>query len=122
MSRIDSNIATQIGDGIRPPHSVADRQSQAQVAQLKQLNHTDAAEDAPSADDARAAAAQLKQVVEAASSHRLSLDIDPDSDQAFMRVTDVATGEVVKQIPTKEVLSLHARLQEFVGMLLDKTA
>jgi flagellar protein FlaG len=122
MSRIENNLATQIGDVIRPQHTAADRHLQVQAAQAQQLQSPDAADDAPKATDLRAAAAQLKQIVETASSRRLSLKIDPNSDQAYMSVTDMATGEVVKQIPTKEVRLLHARLQEFVGLLLDKEA
>jgi flagellar protein FlaG len=119
MSRIDSSIATQVGDVIRPSHTIADRQNQTQAAQLLQA---DASADAPAADAVYNAAAQIKQVIEAGSSRRLSTDIDPDSKEVYMKITDPSTGEVIKQIPSKEVLSLHARLQKFVGLLLDKTA
>ena len=122
MSRIDSSIATQVGDVIRPSHTIADRQNQTQAAQLLQAGASDASADAPAADAVYNAAAQIKQVIEAGSSRRLSTDIDPDSKEVYMKITDPSTGEVIKQIPSKEVLSLHARLQKFVGLLLDKTA
>ena len=122
MSRIDSAIATQVGDVIRPPHPVTDRQNQTQAAQLLRTSASDASADAPSADAVYTAAAQIKQVIEAGSSRRLSMDIDPDSKEAYMKITDPSTGEVIKQIPSKEILSLHARLQHFVGLLLDKKA
>lgn len=122
MSRIDSSIATQVGDIIRPSHTVADRQNQTQAAQLLRASANDASADAPSADSVYSAAAQIKQVIEVGSSRRLSMDIDPDSKEAYMKITDPSTGEVIKQIPSEEILSLHARLQKFVGMLLDKTA
>ncbi len=121
MSRIDAQIATQVGDYIRPANT-ADRQAQVQVAQTQQGQAAANGQLPVSSDHLHAAAAQLKQVVEAASSRRLSMDIDHDSDQAFMRVTDQQTGEVIKQIPSKEVMELHARLQDFIGMFIDKTA
>jgi flagellar protein FlaG len=122
MSRIDANLATQIGDHVRPTNSVVDRQNQQQQAQIQQAQVTANGQTQVNADHLHAAAAQLKQVVEAASSRRLSMDIDHDSDQAFMRVTDLHTGEVIKQIPSKEVMELHARLRDFIGMFIDKTA
>lgn len=122
MGRIDSSIATQVGDMVRPLHTVADRQTQNQAAQLLQANKSDASVDPPSADATYRAAAQIKQVLEAGSSRRLSMDIDPDSKEAYMKITDPSTGELIKQIPSEEILSLRARLQKFVGMLLDKTA
>ena len=122
MSRIDAQVATQMADIIRPPTTAVDRHSQTQVAQVHQAQAAAAGQVPVGADHLHAAAAQLKQVIEAASSRRLSMDIDQDSDRAFMRVTDLQTGEVIKQIPTKEVLELHARLQDFIGMFIDKTA
>ena len=122
MGRIDSSIATQVGDIIRPSHTVADRQTQNQTAQLLRANASDASADAPSADAVYSAAVQIKQVIEAGSSRRLSMDIDPDSKEAYLKITDPSTGEVIKQIPSEEILSLRARLQKFIGMLLDKTA
>jgi len=122
MSRIVAQIATQMGDLIRPPTAAADRQSQAQVAKIQGGQAAAAGHLPVSADHLHAAAAQLKQVIEVASSRRLSMDIDHESDQAFMRVTDLQTGEVIKQIPTKEMMELHARLQDFIGMFIDKTA
>lgn len=122
MSRIDANVATQIADHVRPGNTVVDRQHQQQQAQVQQGQAAASGDKAVGADHLYAAAAQLKQVVEAASSRRLSMDIDQDSEQAFMRVTDLQTGEVIKQIPTKEVLELHARLRDFIGMFIDKTA
>jgi flagellar protein FlaG len=122
MSRIDAQVATQMGDLIRPAAANADRQTQAQNAQVKQAQAVAQGQQPVTADHLHAAAAQLKQVVEAASARRLSMDIDHESDQAFMRVTDLQTGEVIKQIPSEEVLELHARLQDFIGMFIDKTA
>jgi flagellar protein FlaG len=122
MSRIDANIATQIGDAVRPPHTVADRQSQVLTAQVQEAKAASAGEVPMSSEDMHVAAAQLKQVIEVASGKRLSLNIDAESEQAFMQVIDLNSGEIIKQIPSKEVRMLHARLQEFVGMLLDKHA
>ena len=122
MSRIDAIIATQIGDAVRPPSAAIDRQLQTQAAQAQKGQDAAAGTKPVTAEQLHSAASQLKQVIEAASSHRLSLDIDPDSNQTFMRVRDSQTGETIKQIPSKEVLELHARLKDFIGLFIDKKA
>ena len=122
MSRIEANIATQIGDLIRPQSIAADRPLQSQAAQTQQNKAVAAGEKPVNSEHFYAVASQLKQVIEAASSHRLSMDIDQDTEQTFMRVTDTKTGETIKQIPSKELLELHARLQDFIGLFIDKKA
>jgi flagellar protein FlaG len=122
MSRIDTQIATQLGEFVRPTQNSPDRQAQNQAAQIKAGAAAEAGKTPMTADQLHAAAAQLKQVIEVASSRRLSMDIDKNSKQMFMKITDMTTGEVIKQIPSEEVLSLHARLREFVGLMVDKEA
>jgi flagellar protein FlaG len=122
MSRIDTNIANQIGDAVRPQQTIVDRQAQVQTVQAQQAKAAEAGDDSMSSNDLHAVVAQLKQVVEATSSRRLSLNIDAESKQAFMQVTNMETGEVIKQIPTKEARSLHARLREIVGALINEEA
>jgi uncharacterized FlaG/YvyC family protein len=123
MTRVDTTIATQIADVDRPAQTSQDRQLQVQQANVTQ-SATSA--DPGSADithtDVNAIAAQLKQVVESFSSGRLSLNVDPTGNQLYMQVTDSSTGEVIQQIPTKEMRDLHARLQQTVGALLNKKA
>jgi flagellar protein FlaG len=75
-----------------------------------------------SSQDPRAIAAQVKQVVETSSAHQLSMNIDPDNKELYMQVTDANTGEVIAQIPTKEMRDLHQRLQSTAGLLLNKKA
>lgn len=120
MSRIEANIATQLGDLVRSPSAASNRQLQNQTAQAQQDQEVAAGSQPVSAEHLYSAAAQIKQVIEAASSHRLSLDIDPDSDQTFMRVSDTRTGEVIKQIPSKEMMELHNRLQDFIGLFINR--
>jgi len=37
-------------------------------------------------------------------------------------VADKETGEVIREIPSKELQQLHAKLDELVGMIFNKTA
>lgn len=130
MSRIDANIATQIGDVSRPQQVTQERQQQASAAIVKTMTKELDPGQTVTADDARAIATRLRQVVETNSARRLSFDIDKDANnEVYMMVTDRESGEVIRQIPSKEMRDLHARLQEpstnlkdLVGLLLNKQA
>lgn len=121
MSRIDASIATQVGDASRPQQQIIDRQQQANLAITKAVTDGVDAGQTLTAEDARAVATRLKQVVETAGTRRLSFNVDQDdANELYMQVTDLETGEVIRQIPSKEMRDLHARLQEPLGSLLDR--
>lgn len=69
------------------------------------------------------ARAQLEQTVadlnEAAQSHRRSLrfSVDEDSGRTVIRVVDLETDEVVRQIPPEEVLNVARHMDESAGAL-----
>jgi flagellar protein FlaG len=119
MSRIDAVVATQIGEISRPPQVGNDIQQQSQQA-LVTLGNAEGA--AVSSEDFRAVASQLRQVIEAASGRRLRFDVDDESKISYVKITDQATGDVIKQIPSQEVLDLHARLDELIGLFINKLA
>ena len=53
---------------------------------------------------------------------RLQLDIDESAGQVYGIVVDSTTGEVIHQIPTKEMRALMARAKELLGPILDLKA
>jgi flagellar protein FlaG len=52
----------------------------------------------------------------------LGLSYDESKHTAVVKVTDANTGEVVRQIPTEQVLKMAHDIDRFTGMLLNKTA
>lgn len=55
--------------------------------------------------------------------------MDDDSGKQVVKVTDSDSGDIIRQIPTEEVLSLSRRIKELqmdvgsaVGMFFDKQA
>jgi len=65
----------------------------------------------------------------AASGTALSFSVDEQSNRQVVTVSDAANGDVIRQIPSEEVLSFAARIRELasdlgnrVGVLLDKQA
>lgn len=53
---------------------------------------------------------------------RLSFRLHKASGRMMVRVINEETGEVIKEIPPKEILDTIARIMEFVGLLLDRRA
>lgn len=52
---------------------------------------------------------------------KLQLDIDQDSGRVVGRVIDQGTGELIRQIPTEEMLSLIAQTKEMLGAFYDSS-
>jgi flagellar protein FlaG len=54
--------------------------------------------------------------------HNVELVLDERSEQPVVRVVDTETGQLVRQIPTEEVLELRRAIDRISGLLIDKTA
>lgn len=53
---------------------------------------------------------------------RLNLAISKDPDAVVVKVTDRQSGELVRQIPSEDVLKLRKQLQDLTGLLFDEKA
>ncbi|GAA67076.1 flagellar protein FlaG [Pseudoalteromonas sp. BSi20429] len=51
----------------------------------------------------------------------LQFRVDEDSGRDVIKVLDKNSGEVIKQYPSEEVLSLVSKLSESAGILIDQT-
>ena len=51
-----------------------------------------------------------------------SVSVDQDSGTMVVRITDQATGEVVRQIPSKELLEADRSMEKIVGLIVDDQA
>jgi len=51
----------------------------------------------------------------------LQFKVDEDSGRDVIKVLDKSSGEVIKQYPSEEVLSLVSKLSESAGILIDQT-
>lgn len=79
-------------------------------------------------DDIESAVSQINEFVQS-SSRQLNFSIDDGSNKQVVKVTDSESGEIIRQIPSAEVLKLSERLQELqtdvgaaVGLLFNKQA
>ena len=52
----------------------------------------------------------------------VSFFIDENTGNTVIRISDRETDEVLREVPTQEVLKLAAKLAEVIGIIVDKTA
>ena len=64
---------------------------------------------------------QLQEFVQTLSKD-IAFSVDEDSGRNVVKVTNKETGELVRQIPSEEVLQLATRLSEATGLLVDTKA
>ena len=128
MSRIDAPLATQIGDQIRPVQVASEQHLQVAAARLQQLNGKGTSseqvlknDNPPTIADVRAAVAEVKQVLELASGKQLNFEVDDSGKQVLVKIMS-SEGDLLRQIPSREMLELHKRLSSIVGVLVDKKA
>ena len=79
-----------------------------------------------SAEQIETAVSQLTEILQT-NNRQLSFSVDEGSNKQVVKVTDAVTGEVIRQIPSEEVLKLSERLQDLqldvgtaIGMLFNK--
>ena len=54
-------------------------------------------------------------------SRSLQFQVDEDSGRDVIKILDKNSGDVIKQYPSEEVLSLVSKLSESAGILIDQT-
>jgi flagellar protein FlaG len=57
-----------------------------------------------------------------ASSSNLQVSVDSESEELIVRVVDTETQEVIRQIPSKEMLAMSQAIDQMSGLLLRQTA
>ena len=77
---------------------------------------------APSAEEVREAADKINKVLQSLVSSNLQFSVDQDSGQTIVRVVDVETKDVIRQIPNEEALAIAKSLDKFQGLLIEQKA
>jgi len=71
---------------------------------------------------------ELKQVVQqanrsfAGSNESVSFTYEEKLGQLFVQITDSTSGEVIREVPSKEFIQHQVAMKELVGLFLDKQA
>ena len=77
---------------------------------------------APSAEEVREAADKINKVLQSLVSSNLQFSVDQDSGQTIVRVVDVETKELIRQIPNEEALAIAKSLGKYQGLLIEQKA
>lgn len=76
----------------------------------------------PSKEQVQKAVESMRQMIETTAPNSLAFSIDDDTGKTIVRVTDAQTGEMIRQIPSKELLEIARSLDKMQGMLLRQKA
>jgi flagellar protein FlaG len=130
---MESNVS-QVGQYLAPETTKNDRATQDVVRGSQQqtkdlsisaeINKQNVVE--VSAEQIETAVSQLTEILQT-NNRQLSFSVDEGSNKQVVKVTDAVTGEVIRQIPSEEVLKLSERLQDLqldvgtaAGLLFNK--
>ena len=72
----------------------------------------------PSREQFKQAVEQINKKLAESASSNLQFSIDDETGQTLVRVTDKQTGELIRQIPSEELVELAKALDRMQGMLL----
>ena len=75
----------------------------------------------PTREQVEQAAARIKEVLRGTTS-RLEIVIDPDLHRAVIKILNGESGEIIRQIPSQELLNLAKYFDEPKGLLVSERA
>ena len=115
---------------IRPPQDsyVAQRQSEGEAKSVHATDSrvavdrgTPAPVSQPTRESLEQAAARVKEALRGTTS-QLEFEIDPDLDKVVIKIYNKESGEIIRQIPSQELLDLAKHLNEPKGFLIHERA
>lgn len=62
----------------------------------------------------------INTLVHQVASTKISFDVDDDTGRAVVRVLNKETGEVIRQVPPEELLTLVARMRQLSGLIFNQ--
>jgi len=125
MINMISQLVPQQGTGSHAPLTANRKLPEAVVAENtsreEALPEVQGGMDVPSVTELTGALDQLNGYLE--ETHRgLRFSIDDDSGRTIVRVVDTETDEVIRQIPSEEMLAVIRHFNEVTGNLFDAVA
>jgi flagellar protein FlaG len=64
----------------------------------------------------------MKRMIETKAPNSLAFSVDASSGKTIVKITDRQTGEMIRQIPSEEMLEIARSLDKMQGMLLQQKA
>ena len=122
MARIDAVVATQVGDAWRPSQTLRDAEAQSGEARRTSTTNaeTPAFASEPSAEELRGSIQRMQKVIETATGRDLEFALNDRFKEIVVQISDRRSGEVVKEMPSKEFMQLRERLNDLIGLFVDE--
>lgn len=116
-----SNAVSVSSTALQPPASAALRGAEARPQSVADIELPQQAvkgmTSAESFDRVKQATEQINQVVQKLG-RDLQFSVDPDTHTQVVKVVDTQTKEVIRQMPTQEMLAIAKALDKLQGLLL----
>ena len=122
---IQSVVNVNSGQSFSPPsNEVAAAGRPVAPASAQTVAPQQAAQPAPaaSAEEVRAAAEKINKALQNLVSSSLEFSVDQDSGRTIVRVVDVETKDIIRQIPNEEALAIAKSLDNLQGVLIRQKA
>jgi flagellar protein FlaG len=91
------------------------------AATQKPAASAEGAAQAPTREQVKDAVKQINQSMQA-NNQSLEFSVDEDSKETVVKIVDLKTREVVRQIPTPEALEIAKSLDKMMGLLISQKA
>ncbi|UTW10048.1 flagellar protein FlaG [Marinobacterium rhizophilum] len=75
-----------------------------------------------SAEKLQAAVDKLNELMQAGGQRSLNFSVDGSTDKLVVKVMDVETQEVIRQMPTEEALKFAEHIEGMIGLIFDQKA
>lgn len=114
IGRVDSDISASsdtLSSGIRKSEHI-------QVIQTKMERKSSNEESLPE-EQAEEMVEDMNNFLASAESH-LKFNFHDGLNEYYVTIVDTMTDEIIREIPSRKLLDIHAAMREFVGLLVDR--
>ena len=109
-----------------PPGAETASRGSAEIQASKSISNVakqeNEAEKATSPEELQQAIGEMNDFVATLNSNSLRFSIDDDTGKTVVRVMDMQTNELIKQIPTEEALAVAKAIDKLKGLLVQQKA
>lgn len=120
VSRMDSDVSSTPATMTAPATSNKEVQKTPQIKAVQiKSNEKSLNEETLSADRAKSMVVDMNKFLGSASS-QLKFQFHDELNEYYVTVVDGITDEVIREIPSKKLLDIHAAMREFVGLFVDR--
>ena len=111
-------INTISNSGTQPTPAPSQGGASAQASRTPVIVPDSAPQQQPKPEQVQKVVESLKQLVENKAPNSLQFSVDDSTGKTIVRITDAETGEMIRQIPSEELLAIARSLDKAQGMLL----